>query len=124
MVLCGGIFEGLDERTVIMPETQRPPQSPPQSHPLYVATRRLVGALDRLESNLKQAMVAPDDADHPNQQLMVFEKENSALRQERENLNAAIAKLQMQYNDLHKVASTIYGKLDDSIKRLTQIIED
>ena len=37
---------------------------------------------------------------------------------------SAIAHLQRQYNELHRVASTIYGKLDDSIKRLTQIIEE
>jgi hypothetical protein len=36
----------------------------------------------------------------------------------------AIAQLQYQYNDLHKIASAVYGKLDDSIKRITQIIEE
>lgn len=93
-------------------------------HPLYVATRRLVRALDRLESNLRQ-MVAPDGADsRQEKQMAFFERENAALKQERENLNKAIAQLQYQYNDLHKIASTIYGKLDDSVKRLTQIIEE
>jgi hypothetical protein len=93
-------------------------------HPLYVATRRLVNALDRLENNLKQVMVSYDRDVHQEQQMVYFERENAALKQERENLNAAIAQLQYQYNDLHKIASTIYGKLDDSIKRLSQIIEE
>lgn len=98
-----------------MPET-------PQ-HPLYVATRRLVKALDRLENNLKHVARGKRDP-RQEQQMAFFEKENAALKQERENLNTAIAQLQYQYNDLHKIASTIYGKLDDSVKRLTQIIEE
>ena len=57
------------------------------------------------------------------QQLALFERENEGLRQERENLNSAISMLQNQYSELHQVASTIYGKLDDSIQRLTHIIE-
>ena len=93
-------------------------------HPLYVATRRLVNALDRLESNLQRITVAQDRDVHQEQQMVYFERENAALKQERENLNNAIAQLQYQYNDLHTIASTIYGKLDDSIKRLTQIIEE
>jgi hypothetical protein len=93
-------------------------------HPLYVATRRLVNALDRLESNLQHITVAQDRNVHQEQQLIVFERENAALLLERESLNGAIAELQHQYNDLHKTASIIHGKLDDSIKRLTQIIEE
>jgi hypothetical protein len=95
-----------------------------QDHPLFAATRRLLGALDRLEHNLTHVTVAHDRDVHQEQQLVVFERENAALKQERESLNNAIAQLQYQYDDLHKVASTIHGKLDDSIKRLTQIIED
>jgi cell division protein FtsB len=95
-----------------------------QGHPLYVATRRLVAALDRLENNLKNVTHALSRDVHQEQQMVFFERENAALKQERESLNAAIAQLQYQYNDLHKVASTIYGKLDDSIRRLSQIIED
>lgn|GEM_PF-2197260 len=93
-------------------------------HPLYVATRRLVKALDRLEGNLRQISVSQDRDVRQEQQMVFFERENAALKQERENLNNAIAQLQFQYNDLHKIASTIYGKLDDSVKRLTQIIEE
>lgn len=95
----------------------------PDAHPLYAATRRLVRALDRLENSLQQALQpALMEGGEPDQ-VAYFERENAALRQERESLNAAIAQLQHQYNDLHHVASTIYGKLDDSIRRLTQIIE-
>ena len=95
-----------------------------QQHPLYVATRRLVNALDRLEGNLQHVTVDRDRSVHQEQQMVIFERENAALKQERESLNAAIAELQYQYNDLHKVASSIHGKLDDSIKRLTQIIDE
>jgi len=95
-----------------------------QTHPLYVATRRLVSAMDRLESNLKHISNVLDQGADAEQQITYFERENAALRDERENLNAAIAQLQHQYNDLHRVASNIYGKLDDSIRRLTQIIEE
>jgi len=77
-----------------------------------------------LENNLKQVSVSMDRDVHQEQQMVYFERENASLKQERENLNAAIAQLQYQYNDLHKVASTIYGKLDDSIRRLSLIIEE
>lgn len=94
-----------------------------QTHPLYVATRRLVGAMDRLENNLRYVTLAGQQEEGHEEQIQYFERENATLRQERENLNAAIAQLQRQYNDLHHVASTIYSKLDDSIRRLTEIIE-
>ena len=90
-------------------------------NPLYAATNRLAAALERLESNLKKAPAADPAAQ---QQLDVFERENQSLREERANLDGAIVQLQDQYNDLHQVATTIYGKLDDSIRRLTQIIEN
>ena len=91
---------------------------------LYAATQRLVIALDRLERNL-QYVEKPEPRNMPDdRQLGFFQNENESLRQERENLNTAITQLQDQYTDLHQVASTIYGKLDDSIKRLTQIIEN
>ena len=95
-----------------------------QQHPLHIATRRLAGALDRLESNLQHITVGQDRDVHQEQQLTAFERENTALKLEHEQLNAALAKLKVQYDDLHKVASGIHGKLDDSIKRLTQIIEE
>ncbi len=93
------------------------------SHPLYLATNRLVEALNRLEKNLEKMTANREQDTQKKQQLVAFERENESLRQERENLNAAIGQLQYQYNDLHQVASTIYGKLDDSIRRLTRIVE-
>jgi uncharacterized coiled-coil DUF342 family protein len=104
-----------------------PDASSPQSatqHPLYIATKRLMGALNRLERNLDRMTEGRDEHHHDHgQQLMLFARENEGLRQERENLNSAITMLQSQYSELHEVASTIYGKLDDSIQRLTHIIE-
>lgn len=93
-------------------------------HPIFIATKRLVTALDRLEDSLLEKMTVPSRDPEQDEQLALFEQENETLRQERENLNSAIATLESQYGDLHKAASTIYGKLDDSIKRLTQIIEN
>ncbi len=99
-----------------MPETRE--------HPLYIATRRLVKALDQLEGNLKQVML-PDEVDAKyEQQMSNFQQENTALKQERESLNGAIARLQRQYNDLQKVANAVYDKLDDSVKKLTHMIEE
>ena len=95
-----------------------------QQHPLYVATRRLVDALDRLENNLQRVTVAQDRNVQQEQQMVVFERENAGLLEEREHLNATIADLQQQYDALHDTASMIHKKLDDSIKRLTQIIEE
>lgn len=93
-------------------------------HPLFLATRRLAAALDRLESNLQQVSVQRDRDVHQDQQLTVFERENEALKQERERLHVTVTQLQLQYDDLHHIASTIYGKLDDSIKRLSQLVEN
>lgn len=93
-------------------------------HPLQAATYRLVTALERLEHNLEQVTVNAGRDSQNSQQVAVFERENATLRREQENLNVAISQLQYQYNDLHQVASTIYGKLDDAIKRLTKIIDN
>jgi hypothetical protein len=93
-------------------------------HPLYAATKRLVSALARLERNLQQQAESHERDSGQQEQLVFFERENEGLRQERENLNTAISELQSQYADLHQVASAIYGKLEDSIKRLTKIIEE
>jgi hypothetical protein len=93
------------------------------SHPLYAATERLIGALNRLEQGLAQVTTQKSRDVKQHEQLVVFERENANLREERDNLDSAIGQLQNQYDDLHKVAGAIYNKLDDSIKRLTQIIE-
>ncbi len=93
-------------------------------HPIYRATERLVSALDRLEGNLRHMPATGAHEERYAQQISIFEHENEALKGERENLNNAIAQLRYQYDDLHHVASTIYGKLNDSIKRLTHIIDN
>ncbi|MDE3059686.1 MAG: hypothetical protein KGJ06_01585 [Pseudomonadota bacterium] len=93
-------------------------------HPLYAATHRLLEALNRLEHNLQRRVGKPQEPPESQEQLAFFERENESLRQERENLNAAISLLKRQYSDLHHAASAIYNKLDDSIRRLTKIIEE
>lgn len=91
--------------------------------PLVSATGRLAAALDRLEQGIQQVTASKARDVKQHEQLIFFERENAALKTERENLTKAIGQLEGQYTDLHKVAGTIYNKLDDSIKRLTQIIE-
>ena len=95
----------------------------PSEHPLISATRRLMTALDRLERNLQQVSVMKDREVQSEHKLGLFMRENESLRQEREKLNSAFSNLTHQYEDLQKVAKTIHGKLDDSARRITQILE-
>jgi len=92
-------------------------------HPLIMATRRLMSALDRLEKNLHQVSVTRDRELQNEQKLSVFMRENENLLHERENLTEAFSRLTHQYQDLQQVAKTIHGKLDDSARRITQILE-
>jgi len=92
-------------------------------HPLIMATRRLMSALDRLERNLQQVSVTRDREVQNEQKLNLFVRENESLLHERENLSVAFNQLTLQYEDLQQVARTIHGKLDDSARRITQIIE-
>ncbi|MDX2072791.1 MAG: hypothetical protein SFX19_00315 [Alphaproteobacteria bacterium] len=92
-------------------------------HPLILATRRLMGALDHLERNLQQVTVTHDREVMTEQKLSLFIRENESLKTERENLNKAFSQLTGQYQDLQHVAKTIHGKLDDSARRITQILE-
>jgi len=92
-------------------------------HPLILATRRLMSALDRLEKNLQQVSVTRDREVQNEQKLSVFMRENETLLHERENLAQAFSRLTNQYQDLQQVAKTIHGKLDDSARRITQILE-
>lgn len=94
------------------------------THPLYVATRRLVDALNRLEQNLGKVKAEREKGNGQAEKLEAALSETAALKQEREVLSATALQLQGQYDDLHQVAGAIYTKLDDSIKRLTQIIEN
>ena len=99
------------------------PVTDSSEHPLIAASRRLMAALDRLERNLPQASVMRDREVQNEQKLSQFIRENENLLQEREKLNSAFHRLTHQYEDLQKVAKTIYGKLDDSARRITQILE-
>ena len=90
---------------------------------IFQASQRLTAALDRLEGNLQSVTTQQARDIRQNEQIGLFERENQALKQERDKLSGAIEQLEYEYDDLQKVASAIYNKLDDSIKRLTQIIE-
>lgn len=82
-----------------------------------------MGALDRLERNLQEVSVIQDREVATEQKLTTFMRENESLLKERENLNEAISSLTLQYEDLQQVAQNIHGKLDDSARRITQILE-
>lgn len=92
-------------------------------NPLSQAVNRLFSALERLEYNLQHVTVSHERDLQQHQQLQHFQRENSSLRQEQEKMQATIAGLQKQYEELQGVAATIYGKLDTSIERLTHILE-
>jgi FtsZ-binding cell division protein ZapB len=92
-------------------------------HPLIMVTRRLMSALDRLERNLQQVSVTRDREVQNEQKLSIFMRENESLVHERENLTQAFNQLTHQYQDLQHVAKSIHGKLDDSARRITQILE-
>lgn len=92
-------------------------------HPLFAATHRLVSALDRLERNLQSLSVAKDRDVQQQQRIESFSRENEALKAERDKLNQAINNLSAQYQDLQHVATNIHQKLDDSVKRISLILE-
>jgi cell division protein FtsB len=90
---------------------------------IYYATSRLLSALERIELNLHNLTVGHDRDMQQNQHLQQYQRENSELRAEQEKLNATIATLEAQYQELQGVASKIYGKLDNSIDHLSRILE-
>ncbi len=90
---------------------------------LYNATNRLAAALERLELGLQQVTVGRERDVQQHQHLLSYQRENEALLEEQEKMQTTIMNLQQQYEELQGVASTIYGKLDTSIERLTQILE-
>jgi hypothetical protein len=90
---------------------------------LYNATNRLVAALERLELGLQQVTVGRERDVQQHQHLLSYQRENEALLEEQEKMQTTIMNLQQQYEELQGVASTIYGKLDTSIERLTQILD-
>jgi hypothetical protein len=92
-------------------------------HPLLRSTERVLAALDRLEHALDQRERQPRLAVQHEPQLALFEQENAALRQEKDEMGRTIRAIEAQYGELQRVAGTIYNKLEDSIKRLTQILD-
>lgn len=94
-----------------------------QSQQIYNAADRVMAALDRLESSLQQLTVGQDRDVQQHQHLLQYQRENTALLAEQEKLQETIVGLQQQYDELQGVASNIYGKLDTSIERLSQILE-
>ncbi|MEQ1789733.1 MAG: hypothetical protein ABL857_04745 [Rickettsiales bacterium] len=87
------------------------------------ATNRLISALEKLELNLQQVTVGRERDVQQHQHLLNYQRENAALLEEQKKLQATISELQQQYEELQGVATTINGKLDNSIERLTQILE-
>jgi cell division protein FtsB len=90
---------------------------------IYNATSRLISALERIELGIANLTVGHDRDIQQNQHLQQYQRENSELREEQENLKATIANLEKQYQELQGVASKIYGKLDNSIDHLARILE-
>jgi hypothetical protein len=99
-------------------------ESPYASDTLFRATQRLMLALDQLDHNVHAQAQERAEALRQAERAAFYARENETLKHERENLNTTIDKLEHEYNDLQKAAGTIYKKLNDSIKRLTNIIGD
>lgn len=95
----------------------------PEEHPVYLATCRLAKALERLERGLQPLTVEYERDARDHQHLQHYARENAELKAGQEQLASSLSELQGQYEELQAVATTIYGKLDDSIRRLTQILE-
>ena len=93
-------------------------------NPLFHATERLFSAVERLESGIAQVTVQASRDVHQQQQLQLFERENKTLKHEQEQLAASLSHLQTQYEELKRVATMIYGKLDNAISRITKIVEN
>lgn len=100
-----------------------------ENHPIYIATGKLVSALEKLEASAQRIEFYEENNDkalpqEQEEELRYYIKENAALRQEQERLNESLLSLRKQYKDLQNVASTISGRLDDSIEHLTEILEN
>jgi regulator of replication initiation timing len=96
---------------------------PASDTPLYEATERLLTAVERLDASIQHVSVQTARDVHQQQQMQVFERENNALRVEQEQLASSLSRLQEQYEELKRVATAIYGKLDNAIARITKIVD-
>lgn len=90
--------------------------------PLTVALGKIHAALDRLDRGIQQKTVEKAHNEREKQHLTLITNENKQLQDDQVRLNQTIDDLQNQYDDLHKVAVNIYGRLDDSVRRITKII--
>ncbi len=93
------------------------------NNPLYHATNKLISALERLERNMQHISVSKDRDIQQHQLLQNYQRENAVLLEEQANLQKTVANLQQQYKELQDVASGISKKLDNSIGRLSEILE-
>lgn len=93
------------------------------NNPLYRATNRLISALERMEGNMKHISLSKERDIQQSQHLQNYQRENSALLEEQAKLQKTIVNLQQQYDELQEVASAIAKKLDNSIERLSEILE-
>ncbi|MGE3714457.1 MAG: hypothetical protein AB7F82_08055 [Alphaproteobacteria bacterium] len=91
---------------------------------LEQALGRVHKAIERLEKTVGAYSVEHDRSQRTEHHLKLVVDENASLKQEQEQLSEAINMLQGQYDDLQKVATNIYGKLDDSVRRISKIIGD
>ena len=99
------------------------PRSPSDT-PLYAATERLLAAVERLDASTKHVTVQTARDVQQQQQLQFFERENNTLRAEQDALSGSLTRLQEQHEELKRVASAIYGKLDNAISRITKIVDN
>ncbi len=83
-----------------------------------------MAALDRLDYNVQVRAAERGKTAEQHEQAAFYARENEVLKHERANLTATIEKLEHEYTDLQKTTGTIYKKLNDSIKRLNNIIGD
>ncbi len=93
-------------------------------NPLYGATQRLFSAVEHLEATVSQVSVQAARDVHQQQQLQLFERENKALKDEQEQLAATLSQMQGQYEELKRVATMIYAKLDNAISRISKIVDN
>ena len=93
------------------------------NNPLYHATNKLISALERLEKNMQHISVSKDRDVQQHQLLQNYQRENAALLEEQVILQKTVANLQQKYNELQDVAAGISKKLDNSIGRLSEILE-
>lgn len=72
---------------------------------------------------MQHISVSKDRDIQQHQLLQNYQRENAVLLEEQASLQKTVANLQQQYKELQDVASGISKKLDNSIGRLSEILE-